>query len=102
MKPINIEAFEIDASNGVDPIQVFWQDVAVGKGAVTINCYGCAWTVYFGAMGTDTIRSFFADVDVGYLVTKMGNNHPLKQTKQADKYLARIIANIQQSLKVVA
>lgn len=98
MTPINVEAVEIPEGGGLDTIQVFWSDVAPGKGHVTITCYGCAWTAYWGGMGGRTIRQFFADADTHYLITKLGITPLLKQRKADHAYLGRIIKAIQGAL----
>jgi hypothetical protein len=104
--PVTVEAVRIDGANGLDSIHVFWVNVepsagdfGSGKGYVTIICYGCAWTAYFGGMNGKTIQQFFADVDVDYLVTKMGITPQLKQGKKYDTYLGRIIKSVQAALR---
>ena len=89
--PVEVSAEEISGADGLDAIHVFWVDDVRGRGYVTIICYGAAWTAYFGAMGDRTIRQFFAEVDVDYLVNKMGIGPHLKQTKRDNAYLAKII-----------
>ena len=100
--PVPVEAVRIDATDGIDPIIVFWVNVEPGKGYVTVICYGSAWTAYFGSMGGLTIQQFFSEVDVDYLVTKMGNTPQLKRGKRHDSYLARIVKVIQASLEEAA
>lgn len=78
---------------GLDPIHVFWLDVALGAGYVTIICFGQAWTAYFGAMSGKTIREFFASCDVDYIVTA------LKQGKREHAYLGRIIEAVRAALR---
>lgn len=79
---------------GLDAISVFWQDFGPSQGAVTITCFGSAWTTYFGAMHGLTIKEFFLDVGVQYLVNKMGYTQLLKQRKKDLDYLYRIIVAI--------
>lgn len=94
-----IEAVTIPAEGSLDIITVFWQDFGVGQGNVTIICWGAAWTCYFGGMGGNTIREFFSNADVGYLVNKLGNTQWLKASKKHDAYLGRLIVAVKQSLK---
>lgn len=84
---------------GLDPIHVFWLDVAPSAGYVTIICFGQAWTAYFGAMNGKAIREFFADCDVNYMVTKMGITPALKQGKREHAYLGRIIGAVRVALR---
>jgi len=45
-----------------------------------IECYGKAWTSYWGGMGEDrTIATFFCDCNNDYIIGKM-----LKETHQTD------------------
>lgn len=98
MTPVSVEAFEIPAKGSLDAIQVFWRDVGVGQGYVTIVCWGCAWACYFGGMGNCTIRQFFASAGTHYLTTKLGITPHLKQRKADHAYLGRIIDAIKAEL----
>lgn len=95
-----VDMTEIVGAPGLDPIHVYWHDFEPSKGSVTITCYGSAWTAYFGAMGGDTIRQFFARADVGYLVTKLGITPLLKQRKTDHAYLGRIVSAIKDAIAV--
>jgi hypothetical protein len=94
-----IQVTDIPEADGLDHIIVYWHDVAPGKGHVTIICWGCAWTSYFGGMGKHNIQSFFASADVGYLVGKMGSTQWLKASKKHDLYLGKVIGAVQASIK---
>lgn len=96
-QPISVEAMQISA-DGLDDIHVFWVNLSPGVGSVTITCYGCAWTCWFGAMRGQTIQQFFAEVDSYYLWTKLGITPALKQRKSDQQYLTRIIEAVQQAL----
>lgn len=89
---------KISGTESLDPITVFWEDFGPGKGQVTIYCFGQAWTSYWGGMGEDTIRSFFASAGNDYLVNKLGYAQFLKQSKQHEKYLSRICIAIKDEL----
>ena len=95
-------AVEISGLIGLDPITVFWLDLGAGQGSVTITCWGCAWTAWFGAMGENrTIRQFFADAPTDYLVTKLGIT-PLLRSRRADyAYLGRIVKAIKAALPLL-
>ena len=89
-----VESLEISGIQGLDPIQVFWSDVSDGVGSVTITCYGSAWTAYWGAMGHLTVKEFFLQADVGYLINKLGYAPTLKERKKDLEYLSRIVKAI--------
>lgn len=98
MKPCPVVAFEIPAAGALDAITVFFQDFVPGKGRVLIECYGSAWTAYFGSMDGRTIRQFFVECGADYLVSKLGITPELKQSKRAHAYLRRIIKTVQEAL----
>lgn len=96
---MNFTCTEIQAQAGLDPITIFWQDWAPGRGAVTITCYGSAWTCYFGAMSDRTIRQFFAEADSDYLVKKLKDAQWQKQTRGHAYYLTRVVDAVKKGLR---
>jgi hypothetical protein len=96
--PVFAQRIVTGVGDGLDPIIVYWHDVAEWSGYVTITCYGQAWTAYFGAMGGRTIREFFSDADVGYLTNKLGITPLLRRRKSDLIYLSRIIRAIKSTL----
>ena len=82
----------------LDPIYVYWLNYELGKGHVTITCYGSAWTAYFNAMGQRTIQQFFKEVDVSYIVGRLMDAMYQKHTKAHEKYLERIVRAIKEHL----
>jgi hypothetical protein len=86
-------------AQALDAIQVFWTNYAPFQGSVTITCFGCAWTAYFGGMMSETIQQFFAQADTPYLISKLGRSQLLKARKKDDVYLARIISAIKEALR---
>lgn len=98
-KILSVETERIEDADGLDPIHVFWMDVAFSAGYCTIICYGSAWTVFFGGMNGDTIREFFRRADTEYLAGKMGNTPHLKGTKRDNAYLGRIIDAVKESIR---
>lgn len=98
--PVFPVCWKITDAKALDPIHVFWLDVAPGAGYVTIICYGLAWTAYFGAMDGRTIREFFADCDTGYLLSALGiRPMHLKNNKRNEAYLGRIIDAVKEAVK---
>lgn len=86
-------------SGFLDPIHVYWENVATGSGYVTIISYGEAWTQYFGAMSGRTIQEFFVAADENYLVNALGNKPSLRQGQRATIHLTRIVQAIREALK---
>lgn len=59
----------ISEVKGLDPITVHLEDHAPGRGGITIQCYGKAWSAGWGAMGADrTASEFVASCDAYYLI----------------------------------
>lgn len=50
----------------LDAIEVFILDYGAGRGLLTINCWGLAWSAYWGAMGS-TVGKFVARTDPDYI-----------------------------------
>src|SRR5690606_8657631 len=48
---ITVDVLRIPAQPGLDPIVVYFEDYAPGRGRITVACYGDAWTAAWGAMG---------------------------------------------------
>jgi hypothetical protein len=93
---LNVEAFLISGleEQGLDPVTVTLQDVVPGKsGVIMVECYGDAWSAYFGAMSSPNIRAFVKSAGVDYLANKLRG--PLqKDTKRNQKYRERIVTAI--------
>ena len=96
--PVNVRAFEVTGAEALDPITVFLQDFGPGRGRITVECYGSAWTAYFGAMGdTKGIQGFVRDAGLDYLVNKF-HAPTLKGRKRDEAYLRRILGAVQDVL----
>jgi hypothetical protein len=95
----SVTVLEIPEQPGLDRINVYWHNVRPSQGYVTITCWGCAWTSWFGAMGDNTIETFFLHCGPDYLVNKLGITQWLKTTKQHEKYLERLIIAVQTALR---
>lgn len=95
---IEYQRIDPPPSLALDTIEVFWLDYGPCRGMVTVTCYGASWTAYFGGMGEQSIREFFASVDVDYMVGKM-HAPTLKEGKGRDAYLTRIVQAVQMELR---
>ena len=51
----------------LDPITVFIEDIEIGKGKITIECYGKSWSYYWGGMSGKTVLGFFSTTGIDYL-----------------------------------
>lgn len=98
VEPQTVQALTIYDAPALDPINVVLQDFGPGNGRIIIECYGRAWTKYWGAMGSQRIAEFFCSVDVGYLVNKLHND--TRRLKKADEaYMVRIIEAVRAALR---
>lgn len=81
----------------LDPVFVVFQDIGPGVGRLLIECYGDAWSGYWGAMGERSIYSFLQSCSADYIAGKMlGGQH--KRSKQSQAYILRIVEALQAAL----
>lgn len=95
----NVRAFRLYDAPKLDPIFVVMQDLGPGVGRLLIECYGDAWSGYWGAMGTDyTLERFLLGCSADYVAGKMlGSQH--KRSKQSQAYILRIVEAVQTALR---
>ena len=55
----------------LDPVTFIAEDLGNEGGKLTVDCFGQAWTAYWGAMGCDSVAEFINDCDVHYLANKL-------------------------------
>lgn len=96
ISPLAIIALEIKDAPALDPIRFFLQDLGEGQGRIIIECYGRAWSNYWGSMGTD-IRTFLLSADAGYIENALHSGQRPRLGERA--YLRRIVIAIQSSLR---
>lgn len=90
----NAKTFTIFEPGGLlDPITVTLQDWGTGRGRLMVECYGWAWSCYWGAMGTHDLRSFLLACGGDYVAGKLTNNQR-RATKTEERYLARIVDRV--------
>jgi hypothetical protein len=58
-------------AKALDPITVIFQDTGPSAGRIIVECYGAAWSAYWGSMSGNTVRQFVTNVDAGYLANKL-------------------------------
>lgn len=80
------EVVNIPKSKNLDPITVYLKDHGPGRGEITITCFGESWTNFWGAMGKETIRQFFATAETDYLMKKLGAPLDPGTAKDAKEY----------------
>lgn len=76
---------EIPAGEGHDPITVIAFDAMPGQGKLIVQCWGDAWTCYFGDIGDRSLLEFVASTESDYLGSKFQTNK---------KYAVRIAAAV--------
>ncbi len=65
-----VRKLHITNVDGLDPITVFTENFAPGKGKITIECYGESWTSFWPAMGS-SIEQFFISIDNDYAIKNL-------------------------------
>ena len=68
-----IQKIVITEIPSLDPVTVFVDDRGVGKGAITLLCFGQAWTMWGGALGNQRIVEFFCSAHDDYLAGKLSS-----------------------------
>jgi len=57
----------------LDPVSVITEDFGSERGKIIIECYGKAWTAYWGSMGCNSVAIFFYESNEHYLAGKLSN-----------------------------
>jgi hypothetical protein len=82
----------------LDPITVFLRDFG-GSGQIVVECYGSAWSHWFGAIGSETLREFIATSNPEYIAEKLLSNTSQPFNKTTRLWVNRIAYAIVQALK---
>lgn len=82
----------------LDPINVILRDFC-GQGQIIVECYGSAWSHWFGAIGDSKLREFIAGCDEYYLATKLTSTTTRATTKREESYVQHIARAVIESLK---
>lgn len=80
----------------LDPITVVLQDIGPGAGRLIVECYGEAWSAYWGGMGDATLSEFVRDCGPDYITDKLVRPRMLKRD---EAYLQRIVDAVQLALR---
>jgi len=89
IEEVKTQTIVITGAPALDPITVVFRDCGRSRGGIIVECYGRAWSAFWGAMGDMNIRGFLAACDAGYISTKLGSGAG-RQTKAETEYLMRI------------
>lgn len=68
-----LRQLEISEVPSLDPIRVTLEDIGPGQGRINIECYGQAWSAYWGGMGKETVAEFFTTCDEHYIAGKLAS-----------------------------
>ncbi len=63
-----VTKLRITEVEGLDPIDVYLEDLEPSQGKITINCWGNSWTAFWPGMGSRLVHEFFRDCSNGYLI----------------------------------
>lgn len=96
---VKTEAFTIFDAPKLDPITVVLQDMGTGHGRMMVECFGSAWSAYWGAMGNRTIREFLTACGSDYVVSRMTPSDR-RVRKFEEAYLRRIVEATLEALHV--
>lgn len=93
-----VDAWRAPGRGVIDPITVILFDFQ-GSGKIIVECFGAAWSNWFGAIGSGTLRQFLAGCDDDYLASKLITTTCRNTTKREETYLRDIARAIIASLK---
>ena len=97
VKEIKVKSLLISDYEGLDPVRVFIEDLELGKGFITITCYGQSWACYWGSMGERTVKEFFINCNTSYLLGCIARYQNLSESEH--NYITRIIKCVQDAFK---
>ncbi|MEN6549987.1 MAG: hypothetical protein ABFE07_28420 [Armatimonadia bacterium] len=98
VRNVTVQAFTVEDVKGLDPLLVVLQDDGPGKGRLLVECFGEAWSNYWGAMGENTtVASFVLEAGIDYLESKMQS--PFENRRKRSQYLRKILGAVQDALR---
>lgn len=86
----------------LDPIRVILYDYGDERGRmIVVECFGDAYSHYWGRMGQESVREFVCSCDEDYLVDKLIPNHlhGTRLEKHQRLHLQRIVRRVREALK---
>ncbi|OCH31808.1 hypothetical protein A6E13_16425 [Aliivibrio fischeri] len=85
-----IKKLFINNVDGLDPITVYLEDSEVGKGKITIECWGKSWSAYWGAIGGKSLSDFFCKQNAEYLANNLSDYRLEKYEPDFDAFKKEI------------
>lgn len=82
----------------LDPITIILRDFG-GSGQIIVECYGAAWSHWFGAIGNRSLRKFISEVDKHYLSGKLVCTTIRSDKKRERDYVMHIADAIIDAMK---
>lgn len=82
----------------LDPVLVILRDQG-SRGHLVVECYGAAWSCWFGAIGNQSFREFLAHLSAEYLASKMISNTVRKTSRREEKYVEHICSAVILAMK---
>lgn len=86
----------------LDPIRVILYDYGDERGRmIVVECYGDAYSHYWGRMGKETVREFVCSCSEDYLVGKLlpAHLHGTRLEKLQRIHLQRIVRRVREALR---
>jgi len=80
---ITVEAVRID-HHGIDPITLIIEDIAPGQGRIIVECFGAAWSAWWGGMAGKTTVQFVAGCHADYIASKLWPEGMKRRTDRED------------------
>lgn len=93
-----VQAFRIFDIPKTDPVFVVLHDMGAGTGRLVVECFGKAWSAYWGAMGDRRLRQFITDCGTDYIVNRLSPGDR-RFTRSEEAYLTRIVTGVQEALR---
>jgi hypothetical protein len=98
IESVTVEAFTIYEAPALDPVMVVIQDYHVGSGRLLVECFGSAWSTYWGAMGDNGVRGFVCSCSADYVTNRLWPSGQ-RRIKKDYAYLTRIVEAVQTALR---
>ncbi len=93
IEQIKTETILITGAPGLDPVVVVFRDEGPSRGGIIVECYGQAWSAFWGGMGSKTVREFVASCDSDYIANKLWRTGD-RRTKRTEEYLVKIASAV--------
>ena len=70
IKETTVRKLLITGIDNLDPVNVFVEEYTPTSGKITMECFGKAWSYFWGSIGDRSIMEFFCSCDNHYLSRK--------------------------------